>query len=134
LHCKTSGPSKPTSEWSRISPSSDHFLVRISSLAAAAPIVVSEEGHEGPVEEVFIYYTSSLQVPGALHILHNLTNDVLGNMEHFKEAQTDMNIVSKALTNFMWRDALLATCFNDGLAKFHAWRFKDCKTKIIDWR
>lgn len=32
------------------------------------------------------------------------------------------------------REGIVSSCFNDGLAKFHAWRFKTFGDKLIDWR
>ena len=38
----------------------------------------------------FVQYNAALHIPGALHIIHNLTDNVLDAMEHFSEAKGPM--------------------------------------------
>ena len=37
-----------------------------------------------------VHYGSGLQVPGALHILHNLTDNVLSSLDHFEDVKPMM--------------------------------------------
>ena len=85
-------------------------------------------------EESYIHYNASLQVPGALHILHNLTENALSSMQKFDTVKAAFKQMSRALANQYIREGIVATCFADGLARFHAWRFKTFRDKLIDWR
>eukprot|EP00971_Amphidinium_carterae_P348631 6490600-Amphidinium_carterae.1 len=72
-------------------------------------------------EETSVNLTAALGIPGALHILHNATADVLNHLEHAQAWLKDVRIISRLLTKRWLKSRsvchllprFLATCFKD---------------------
>lgn len=96
-------------------------------IADAAP-ACDEDG-------MMIQYSSALQVPGALHILHNLTDDVLSTMEHFLEVKAPMKILSRGFRLLSNRGIVqrghrkYSQLFRVGVSKVNMWK-KILKTPL----
>lgn len=54
-------------------------------------------------------YSSSLQIPGALHIIHNMTDNVLSSLQHFVDLKAAMKQLSRALASTYIREGTVAT-------------------------
>ena len=67
-------------------------------------------------QSVFFDLTSSLHVPGSLHIIHNLAKDVTNSMPNFDEQKTGMKAMSSFMKDKHNREAWQATCFASGEA------------------
>jgi len=62
-----------------------------------------------------------------------LIDNVLSCLDSFQEVKGPMKTLSRGLANIHLREGIISSCF-DGLAKFHAWKFKSFGDKLIDWR
>ena len=90
-------------------------------------------GAEHP-SDVMLDMCGALFVPDALHILHNITGDVLESLQNFAAVKPHF----KAIANFMKhkynREAVQAACFSDGQSACFSFLFESWNASLIEWR
>ena len=86
----------------------------------AAPEPVDAFASAGPEDAVpgMCDLTASVEFPGPLHIIHNITTALGDCMVHFKVQADKLTSLAKMLTYQAYKQNLLATCFASGEA-FH---------------
>eukprot|EP00959_Pyramimonas_sp_CCMP1952_P383648 8040093-Pyramimonas_sp.AAC.1 len=100
------------------------------------PDGMGDDGQSGDeaINPLTFDLTPTLQVPGSLHILHNISKDVTESTTNFGRMKPGM----KALANFLkekhLREALVATCFSSPASRPFACRFRTFESKLLHWR
>ena len=76
----------------------------------------------------------SWQVPGVLHICHNVCHDVTDSMEHFEEFKAHMCALAAVLSDKILRQGTQALLFSSGPASVHYAKFAAFGERILDHR
>ena len=107
-----------------------HFHVSRPVGAAVDDVVDLDPGEEPLAEEPSVSFENMLSAPGILHIMHNLSNDLLKATPQLDAAIDQLVHVAKHIRNPPSRERMLATCFGSVVGRCFHKRFRKYKSKV----
>ena len=79
-------------------------------------------------------FQQSLQVPGVLHIMHNICADMCEQLPSFASFKVHLQALAVFLCDPHVRRGMQERCFGQGLGRSYKDRFDSFSDRLIDWR
>ena len=96
---------------------------------AAAPAVAPPA-----VQPLMADVTSSVVVPGLLHIIHNASGDMVNSMASYADVVVKLKKVAQLIGSKESKDRLMQTCFNTPVGRALAGQFKSFSSFVYEER
>ena len=92
------------------------------------------EGDIGADDETCLDWQAVPFVPDSLHIIHNVTADMLEAIASSEDIKPHFKAIAIVLRNKLNREALQGTCLSDADRRVWAYRFNTWNAHLIEWR